>query len=816
MVAILLRRWGPLWAALLLCLGTPPSYAAEIHLRPDLSQADASAVPAGQPHDRDWTWLQLNDPSRLKDLPANWHLLIDQVRFAEIRTVITTIDGREIVLARRGNDLGQNWAAGAVLKFEIAPAGQQIRSLAIGFRGLDDLALMRKVTAASADRSAVLEGRWLILMGIYVGLLASALAYNLLVHFGQRSSFQRFYLGWVTVALAYGLSWSNLGAYAFPGLAGPLAVRLNNGLVGMLIALAALFLISVLESRTVPRRLVLLVRFWACAAVVAGILAIDERLVPASVSDLLLNLAMIASVGTSMAVISVAAWRGSRVVWIYMVGWTPVIAVFALRAARNFGLTGQNDWVDMATFGSIGLEAMVFSFAIASRFIALRKERDAAEASARGMEIERETLQRAAHSDFLTGLGNRALFHAQLRELFGRRASFTLMLIDVDYLKEINDRQGHDAGDVLLRHIGERLGTMSSDQVSCARIGGDEFAILCEDELGARLLVIDALDRMQGATWSHGSFQGSLSLSIGTASSLGASAATDLFQQADIALYEAKRLGRGRRLEFDGRLRLQTENRVDLIREATAGLDRSEFALHFQPIVHLGTGTLVSVEALLRWNHPQRGMLTPDSFGGVMEDGDCGSAVQKRVIDLAIDELSRRVPGSQVALAVNFTAMDLRGRESAEQLLTKLHEAGVSPGSLCIEVTEGTILAKAVNDPTAALRVLHEAGVQIALDDFGTGYASLVHLKEIPVDILKIDRSFISGLLDDGESEEIVRAVIALGHGLKKRVVAEGIETRAQMERLRELGCVYGQGYLFAHPSAEFDPALSCRPASAA
>src|SRR3990170_2966470 len=289
-----------------------------------------------------------------------------------------------------------------------------------------------------------------------------------------------------------------------------------------------------------------------------------------------------------------------------------------------------------------------------------------------------------------------------------------------------------------------------------------------------------ALDRLQGSSWTHHAWSGTLSLSIGVAGSEGAGSPADLFQQADIALYEAKKLGRGRQQAFDSRLRREIQTRLDLIREAHGALRRDEFVLHFQPIVDLRHSKLVGVEALLRWRHPQRGLLRPESFACVLADEEIGPAVQRRVVELAIAEL-RRHPGFAGTLAVNFTAMDLHGPHAARALLGKLAAADVAPARLCVEVTEGTLLDKA-GESAAALHVLHDAGVRIALDDFGTGYASLVHLKEIPVDTLKIDKSFVAGLLDPSEqgsheSEEIVRAVLALGHGLNKTVIAEGVET---------------------------------------
>ena len=785
-----------------LLVAAMPAQAQEAQLRRDLAETPAPASMGPQARGAGWTWLTLRDPRKLREMPADWQLLIDQVRFDRIAVAVTAADGsvqRQVLDARQ---LGKNWAPGGLLKFEIDAPGRSVRELAIGFHRLDDLSLMRKVTAAAPDRAVVLEARWLVLMGVFAGLLVSAFAYNLFVTAG-RSAFRRWYLAWVAVSLAYGLIWSNMAAYAFPGLAGPLAVRIDNVLITLVVAFGGLFLLSVLEPGKVPRKLQLAVRVLAGVCVASGVMAADERLVPALLSDRVLNSAMLCSVGASIAAIAFAAIRRSRVVWLYLIGWTPVIGIFAARVTRNFGLVPQNDLVDLATFAAIGFESLVFSLVIADRFMILKRERDDAEASARGMEIERETMRRAAHSDFLTGLGNRASFHAELRDLFGQGEAFKLFLIDVDYLKELNDRQGHDAGDALLRHIATGLAEAAGPDAPCARVGGDEFAILCRTGAESERIAA-ALDRLQGAPWQHQSWSGTFSLSIGVAGSEGAVSPADLFQHADIALYEAKKLGRARQQVFDGRLRQQIQSRLELIRDAHGALRRSEFVLHFQPILDLRQSKLVGVEALLRWQHPRLGLLAPDRFDCVLADEEMGPAVQRRVVDLAIEEL-RRHPGFGGTLGVNFSAMDLHGSEAAEALLARLAAADVAPARLCVEVTEGTLLGKA-GASAAALRVLHDAGVRIALDDFGTGYASLVHLREIPVDMLKVDVSFIAGLLDaDGEGEEIVRAIIALGHGLKKTVVAEGVETVAQLDRLRELGCDFAQGYLFGRPSAAFD-----------
>ncbi len=785
-----------LLAAALLAFATTAG-ATEVRLR---EQLRAAAVPPSS-RGEGWTWLSLENRGSLDPLPSDWRLLVDQVRFREIGVIVVEQDGRTTRLFRTADELRRNWAPGGLLTFDVRPPGNEIRELYFGFRDLDDLSLMRKVTAVSRERAAILDARWLVLMGVFAGLLMSAFVYNLLVYAGQRQVFQRWYLGWVSVAFAYGLTWSNLAAYLIPGLAGPVAVRLDNILISTAVALGSMFLISVLEAPTIPRVLRRAAQVAAALCFVSGFLAADERIVDAAIGDRLLNYGMLASVATSLVVITVAAARGSRVVWMYLAGWVPLIAVFAARAARNFGLVGQTDLVDLATFAAIGFESIVFSLLIASRFTMLQRQRDAAQATAREMHIEQETLQRAAQTDFLTGLENRASFHAALSNLWLGSPTFALFLIDVDYLKGLNDRQGHDSGDALLKFIGARLAALGPSAACCARIGGDEFAILAQEENGDAAAIAQALDALQGSVWARGASAGTLSLSIGKASSAGAASSAELFKHADLALYEAKKGGRGQLQTFDEGLRLRIQIRSDLVREAQHALARSEFVLYFQPIIDVRREKVASFEALLRWKHPTRGLLAPGVFECVLEDPAVGPAVQRRVLKLAIAWL-RKHAAVAGPLSVNFTSMDLRGAESAKALLAMLERAGVPPSALCVEVTEGTIFGKASDEPAAALRILHAAGVRVALDDFGTGYASLVHLKEIPVDVLKIDRSFIDGLLKDGgASEEIVRAVLALGHGLKKDVVAEGVETIAQLTRLRELGCAYAQGYLLGRPA---------------
>ncbi|MEO6041601.1 MAG: EAL domain-containing protein [Croceibacterium sp.] len=751
-----------------------------------------------------WQWLELRDTAALRGLPADWVLHLDKIRFDQIAIIATTRAGHAYRTQLPATRLGDNWAPGGVMAFRMAPTGSEIANLRIGFEGRDDISLLRKVTALTARQADHVGDGWLILMGVFSGLLASAFVYALFAFAGERYPFHRWYLAWVATALLYGLTWTNLAALVVPALDGPAGVRLDSVLVGLVVACGCQFFLDVIERGKIPPWLRATTRAIGAITFLAGTLAADERLLNAHATDVLLNCLLTACVGLTLLGVIVAIMRGSRVVWWYLSGWAPVIAVLALRVARNFGLMGQSDLVDMGTFASMGLESLVFSLLIAGRFVSLRRERDSAEASARHMEVERETLRRAAHADFLTGLGNRAFFHDRMRALLAEDAPFTLFLLDIDFLKELNDRLGHDAGDALLQHVGSTLVALEGDHACCARIGGDEFAVL---HLGTTLEstgYAERLEGIQGSVWGRQTWSGILSLSIGRADSDGTLSAAELFQRADIALYEAKKLGRGRLQSFDDRLQRQIQTRIELIETAHGSLRDGHFTLHYQPIVDVRSSSLVSVEALLRWNHPTKGLIGPAEFHPVLADMEIAPALQQHVIAMAIAELHRR-PSFPGTLAVNFTAMDLRGREAAEKLLAKLAVAGVAPSSLCIEVIEGIILGKGGTEPAEALRTLHSAGVRIALDDFGTGYASLLHLKEIPVNTLKIDKSFVAGLLVAGdESEEIVRAVLALGHGLRKSVVAEGVETMAQLLRLRELGCDLAQGYLFGRPSPAF------------
>jgi diguanylate cyclase (GGDEF)-like protein len=750
-----------------------------------------------------WVWLKVRDPARLAALPAGWQLLTDQVRFQRMAALVVDRDSHAQKRLLTPQSIREDWALGGMLRFAMNRPGADVSAVYVGFLRLDDLSLMRKLSAASPQAALRLDGLWLGLMGVFAGAILSAFAYNLLIYTGQRLVFQRWYLVWSTLALGYGFTWTNVTAFALPGFAGPLAVSVDYLLVAGLIAAGNMFFLSVIEEGVLPRWLIR--AGWALAALnmAVGVVAWSGLVASPLAVDRWLNVVFVMSALCLGTGVGIALRARSRVVWFYLAGWTPVLAVFALRVLRNFGLVVQDDIIDMATFAALAFESVALSLAIADRFRLLGKERDAAEQARKVIAVESESHRRAAHTDYLTGLGNRAAFQNTLRAMCDApgRPPFVLLLIDVDHLKDINDRLGHDGGDKLLERVGLGLLTAGGVHAQVSRIGGDEFAVVLAADVVEQARVQQALEDLQGTSLSHGGRSWALSLSIGLARfPVDGDSPELLFKNADLALYQAKEQGRRRLREYDPPLRAKLDSQRAFMREAGQGIARGEFSLHYQPIVDLQTGEASSCEALLRWQHPEHGLMTPAVFGDMLNERKTGLAVQQHVLDLALGTL-RDYPEALPRLSVNLTAAQLDGPHAAGRLLARLHDFDIAPARLCIEVTEDVVLDRTLDKTVQALSLLHEAGVTVALDDFGTGYASLIHLKHLPFDILKIDRSFTLGLFeDDGQSEEIIRAIIGLGQGLRKQVVAEGVETQAQRQRLVDMGCRYAQGYLFARP----------------
>jgi diguanylate cyclase (GGDEF)-like protein len=423
------------------------------------------------------------------------------------------------------------------------------------------------------------------------------------------------------------------------------------------------------------------------------------------------------------------------------------------------------------------------------------------------MEAE---LERLALYDPLTGLPNRALFNDRLLhtiERRGRRQSTAVYFLDVDRFKRINDSLGHTAGDEVLREVAARIQRTLRPEDTVARFGGDEFTILCES-VGGVLEAVGVADRLQreiALPLRAGGAELRLSASIGVALAEPGEEVTPsrLVEDADAAMYRAKERGGDRTELFDMAMRERAVEALSIEQELQRALDAGELRLLYQPLVSLDSRDMVGAEALIRWEHPTRGLLTPDKFLPVAEES--GLIVQ--VGAWAVGEACRRLRDwdrrngvdAPFGLAVNVSARELTHPDVVTTILNAVRRSALDPSRLTIEVTESTAMADR-DSGFRALRELSEAGVRIAIDDFGTGYASLDHLREMPADILKIDRSFVAGMAANSPDSALVAAAVAMGRALEMEVVAEGIETSEQVADLRELGCPLGQGFLFARP----------------
>lgn len=435
-----------------------------------------------------------------------------------------------------------------------------------------------------------------------------------------------------------------------------------------------------------------------------------------------------------------------------------------------------------------------------------------------------EQLRQLAFHDPLTLLANRNLFRDRVQHaltLAQRGPSLVAVLfLDLDNFKNINDSLGHDAGDRLLQAAAQRIvkATRSSDTV--ARLGGDEFAILLENVATTAEVeqVAAALIETLASPFTLDGAEVRVGASIGVATSSRETGAEALLSNADIAMYHAKASGKNRYVPFQAQMQDRLQERLRLEADIVRALAREEFFLEYQPIVDLGSRSLLGVEALLRWRHPEAGVLMPAQFIQVAEE--CGQIdkLGRWVLGRACDDLcswrGAIAGGDELRLAVNISGRHLQHGDLAHDVAQALRESGFQPGNLVIELTESTIMY----NTDANLERFHRLkalGVRLAIDDFGTGYSSLSYLHRFPIDILKIDRSFVSRLTSSDNGPEVASAVITLGETLGLDTVAEGIELEAQVAALLELGCVAGQGFLFAKAGSleqiSTSPYVACR-----
>ena len=418
-------------------------------------------------------------------------------------------------------------------------------------------------------------------------------------------------------------------------------------------------------------------------------------------------------------------------------------------------------------------------------------------------QLEHRLEYDAAH-DPLTGLPNRTLLVRHLDLVIARGVrngtETAVLFIDLDRFKLVNDALGHGAGDELLIHFSRRLNSVMRASDLAARTGGDEFVVVCSD-LGSIDDAHDIADRV-GALLQHPftvkgrSVFVSASIGIALADAENPNA-DDMLRDADAAAYRAKELGRNRHEVFDDALRDATAAALEVETDLHRALERHQLFLRYQPIVELASGDLMGAEGLVRWQHPERGLLLPDEFLGAAEVSGLIVPLGREVLALAVGAMSEFPEGLVPRLAVNLAPRELNQPDLVDRVRAALAEHGVAPHRLCIEITESAVLDE-VDTAIATLNALRDIGVRLAIDDFGTGYSSLSYLRRLPVDIVKIDRSFTAELGEEGANITIVAGIVGLAQGLGLEVVAEGVETARQLSILRELGCTYGQGFLFS------------------
>jgi len=424
--------------------------------------------------------------------------------------------------------------------------------------------------------------------------------------------------------------------------------------------------------------------------------------------------------------------------------------------------------------------------------------------------LEKETQEHHATHDNLTALPNRALYYAQVQEALEdgeAGTAFAIMIIDLDRFKEINDTLGHYAGDQLLRQIGPRINDVLRDVDTIARLGGDEFAVLVPD-IKNEVAALQVAERIQEALEVPFTVEG---LALDVDASIGIAlypdhgvSLDDLVRRADVAMYMAKEAHTGYEMYAPERDQ-HSLGRLTLLGELRRAIDNGELVLHYQPKADLNTNRIVAAEALVRWEHPREGLLAPDKFIPLAERTGMMRPLTLFVLNSALRQCREwHAAGQPLGVAVNLSArnlLDLRFPDEVQRLLTTWQ---VAPAWLELEITESAVMV----DPSRAMHVLarlSEMGVGVSLDDFGTGYSSLIYLKRLPVNEVKIDKSFITHMTEEENDALIVESTIDLARSLGLRVVAEGVETEDVLQLLGNLGCDMAQGYFLGRPMPAAD-----------
>ena len=413
-----------------------------------------------------------------------------------------------------------------------------------------------------------------------------------------------------------------------------------------------------------------------------------------------------------------------------------------------------------------------------------------------------------AQHDSLTDLPNRTLFNDRLTQAISvavrQDKQLAVMFLDLDHFKKINDSLGHGVGDKVLQSVAKRLVTCVRRTDTVCRMGGDEFVILLSQVEHAEDAAITARKILRAVAAPHIIDNKSLDVNVSLGGSTYPDAAQDaesLLGQADAAMYEAKQHGRNRYEFFRSDMRVRLATRLALEGDLRYALGRNEFLLHYQPKIDLKTGLITGMEALIRWLHPERGMLLPAAFVPIAEE--CGLILPiGQWVLLEACRQSRAWSDSGLGVmpvAVNVSAVEFQGKDFLSGVRAVLISTGMEPQNLELELTESVLMQDA-ESAMVTLLALKAMGIRLAIDDFGTGYSSFTYLRRFPVDTLKVDQSFVQEITADPEGKTMVDAMINIGKSLNHRVIAEGVETRSQLDFLQRHGCGEGQGYYFSHP----------------
>ncbi|MGG7567781.1 putative bifunctional diguanylate cyclase/phosphodiesterase [Rhodovulum sp. DZ06] len=419
------------------------------------------------------------------------------------------------------------------------------------------------------------------------------------------------------------------------------------------------------------------------------------------------------------------------------------------------------------------------------------------------LETAHDRISQLAYTDTVTGLPNRKAFFERLSREIDEGRRFAVLMLDLDRFKNVNDSYGHDAGDQLLAEVACRLRGRVPERDMVARLGGDEFAVLSLQEGEA----LDALGARICAALAEPVLLEDIELHTGT--SVGAALRPEdgddpvsLMSKADIALGRVKETGRGRFQRFDAGLGKALDESNVIADALRAALGAGDVKVRYQPKIRLADGALSGVEALVRWTHPLLGPMSPDRFLPVAAERGMMREVTDGVLGTVLRDLAewRSLGIATGPVAINLHPVDLKSPDALLTRLRRAREAGLSPADLIIEITEGCFVGRGGDSARLVLDSLTDLGFELSLDDFGTGHAALSHLRSLPVSEIKIDRSFVSGIVEEPHDRAIVAATLAIARGMRLRAVAEGIETEAQLEVLRELGAELGQGYYWARP----------------